>query len=102
VGIPAIALINDHGYNHFVVVKGLRDGKVLLGDPSAGGRIMPRAEFEKLRLNGILFVIVGKRELAIFNAENDWQIRPKSPLNMAINPDNLLNIGLLRLTPSEF
>src|SRR5690606_15568794 len=33
-GLPAIVLLNDRGYRHFVVVKGLRDGRVLLGDPA--------------------------------------------------------------------
>ena len=102
VGIPAIALINDNGYNHFVVVKGMQKDKVLVGDPSAGSRIMPRPEFEKLRLNGILFVIIGKRELAVFNAESDWQVRPKAPVGLAISPDNLVNIGLLRRGPTDF
>jgi predicted double-glycine peptidase len=102
VGIPAIALINDNGYNHFVVVKGLLKDKVLVGDPSAGGRIMQRPEFEKLRLNGILLVIDNKRELAVFNAESDWQIRPKAPLGLAMSPDNLVNVGLLRRGPNDF
>ena len=102
VGIPAIALINDNGYNHFVVVKGLQKDQVLVGDPSAGTRIMPRPEFEKLRLNGILFVIIGKRELAVFNAESDWQIRPKAPVGLAMSPDNLVNISLLRRGPNDF
>ncbi|MES1982319.1 MAG: C39 family peptidase [Pseudomonadota bacterium] len=103
VGIPAIAMINDNGYNHFVVVKGVRNDKVLLGDPSAGSRILSRAEFDRMRLkNNILFVIVGKRELAVFNAENDWQIRPKAPLGIATNPDILSNIGFLRRSPSDF
>ena len=41
-GIPAIVLINEHGYNHFVVIKGMRDERVLIGDPS-GGRPRPAA-----------------------------------------------------------
>ena len=36
--IPAIALIQDQGYHHFVVIKGLRQGRVLIGDPSGGLR----------------------------------------------------------------
>ena len=36
---PAITLIRDNGYNHFVVVKGVRDDTVLLGDPVVGSRI---------------------------------------------------------------
>jgi len=102
VGIPAIALINDKGYNHFVVIKGLQKDKVLLGDPSAGTRIISRPIFEKMRVNGILFVIIGKRELAAFNAENDWKTRPGAPLGTAISPDNLANVALLRRSPGDF
>ena len=47
-GIPAIVLINENGYNHFVVVKGVRDGRVLVGDPSGGTRAMAQAAFERL------------------------------------------------------
>jgi len=36
--LPAIVLINQSGYNHFVVVKGVRDGRVLIGDPAGGAR----------------------------------------------------------------
>jgi predicted double-glycine peptidase len=102
-GIPAIAMINDNGYNHFVVVKGIRNEKVLIGDPSAGARILSRADFDRMRLkNNILFVIIGKREQAVFNAENDWQIRPKAPLSIATSPDILSNIGLLRRGANDF
>jgi predicted double-glycine peptidase len=37
-GLPAIVLLNDRGYRHFVVVKGLRRGRVLVGDPARGTR----------------------------------------------------------------
>src|SRR5512146_427970 len=40
-GIPAIVLIVDNGYHHFVVIKGMRDNKVLLGDPAVGMRVVP-------------------------------------------------------------
>lgn len=96
VGVPAIVLVKDNGYNHFVVVKGVRNGKVLLGDPSVGSRIVPRAEFEKIWMNGILFVITDKKDKAVFNARNDWQVLPKAQLNIAIGPDSIARIGLLR------
>jgi len=102
VGIPAIALIKDNGYNHFVVIKGVQNGKVLLGDPSVGSRIVSRTEFEKMRPNNILFVIVGKRERVVFNTRNEWQFRPQAPLGAAAGPDNMANIGLLHLGPNDF
>ncbi len=35
-GVPAIVLINERGYHHFVVVKGYKNGRVLVGDPARG------------------------------------------------------------------
>ena len=32
--IPAIVLISENGYHHFVVIKGLRGNRVLIGDPA--------------------------------------------------------------------
>ena len=55
-GIPGIALISVKNYRHFVVVKGVRGDEVLIGDPSAGLSVMPRAEFEEV-WNGIYFVL---------------------------------------------
>jgi predicted double-glycine peptidase len=46
--VPAIALIRENGYNHFVVIKGLREDRVLVGDPSVGARVMTRDEFERV------------------------------------------------------
>ena len=40
--LPAIVLMNEGSYHHFVVVKGLRDGRVLIGDPARGTRSMLR------------------------------------------------------------
>lgn len=80
VGIPAIALIKDSGYYHFVVVKGLRGGRVLVGDPSSGSRAMPERQFKELWVNRVLFVIHNKIEIASFNAEQDWRAAPRAPL----------------------
>ena len=101
VGIPAIALIRENGYNHFVVVKGVRNGQVAVGDPSAGAKIFSRQAFEKMRVNRILFVINGVRDKVIFDTKQDWQIREKAPLGLAAGPADLANITLLRRSPSD-
>ena len=48
VGVPAIALINNNGYLHFVVVKGVSEKTVLIGDPAVGMRVIERKAFEKM------------------------------------------------------
>jgi predicted double-glycine peptidase len=83
--VPAIALINESGYAHFVVVKGLRPGEVLIGDPAAGTRVIPRSDFERFWMNNILLVVNNRVELARFNQEVDWRVRPKAPIRTGLN-----------------
>lgn len=80
VGIPGIALIKENGYHHFVVIKGLRNGRVLVGDPAVGTRAIPYGHFKDLWVNRILFVIRNKIELARFNADADWRTAPSALL----------------------
>ena len=54
---PAIVPIDYAGFKHFVVVKGIRDGKVYIADPSAGNIAFSVPEFAGLWDKGTLFVI---------------------------------------------
>jgi predicted double-glycine peptidase len=83
--VPAIALIKERGYHHFVVVKGLLDDRVLIGDPAVGTRAMSRQQFEQLWVNGVLFVIRSEAERAQFNGKRDWTAAPKSPMDLGIS-----------------
>lgn len=82
--VPAIALINENGYHHFVVIKGLRDGRVLIGDPAVGTRTMTVSRFKGMWINKILFVIRNKLDLALFNSDADWRVAPKAVLGDGI------------------
>lgn len=90
VGVPSIALINHNGYLHFVVIKGVYENEVLLGDPALGIRKMKRPEFEAM-WNGVAFVI--KSELAdargTFNVADSWHIRPSADLGQALSREAL-------------
>ncbi len=99
--LPAIVLLNERGYRHFVVVKGLRDGRVLIGDPAMGTRAMPRERFEKLWDSRVLFVVHNRRELASFNAQRDWRAAPAAPLDLAIQRSGLQNIVMPRRGPGD-
>jgi predicted double-glycine peptidase len=87
--VPAIMLISDHGYNHFVVVKGLSKDRVLLGDPSAGARVMSRARFQEALVTPIVFVITNQRQRAQFNGRTDWRTEPLAPLGTAMSAARL-------------
>jgi predicted double-glycine peptidase len=100
-GVPAIVLLNDRGYRHFVVVKGLRNGRVLLGDPARGTRAMPRSRFEALWDNRVLFVVHNRREQASFNNPRDWRTAPPAPLDMGIQREGLRNITAPRRGPRD-
>jgi predicted double-glycine peptidase len=101
-GIPAVVLIKENGYNHFVVIKGVRAGRVLIGDPSGGTRALPRVSFDALWTNGILFVIRNRQEIARFNAATEWNSVPTAPIANAINRDGLSGIVLPKFGPSDF
>jgi len=102
VGIPAIALVRDNGYNHFVVVRGIQDGMVAVADPSMGARVIPKAQFEKMQTNRILFVIKGRKEQVAFNRAADWRVREKAPIGAALDTASLASALLLRRSPSDY
>jgi hypothetical protein len=101
-GIPAIVLVNERGYNHFVVVKGVRDGRVLIGDPAGGTRALIEKAFKAAWVNQILFVISNRQDAAIFNAESDWHAVPRAPVMDGITRDSLAGIVIPKLGPSDF
>jgi hypothetical protein len=79
--VPAITLINAGGYLHFVVVRGIRDNRVLIADPNRGTIAVDRALFES-QWNGVAFVITDQMEeaKATFNLERDWAALPRAPV----------------------
>lgn len=44
--VPALTLVNTRGYNHFVVLRGVRNGRVLLADPAFGNIKRPLNAFQ--------------------------------------------------------
>lgn len=101
-GIPAIVLMVDKGYHHFVVVKGMRGEKVLLGDPAVGLRVVPREQFEASWPSRVVFVIHDSPTRGEFNTARDWSVRPMSPLGRPLSPDTLNNIVLFRPGGRDF
>jgi len=72
--VPFIGLINDNGYNHFVVVKSVNGSRLLVGDPNKGNVIYKRAEFEKM-WNGIALIITNHARKArrSFGDTHEWE-----------------------------
>ncbi len=104
-GVPAIQLINYRGYFHFVVIKGINQDSVLVGDPALGLGLYSREEFETLRANDIAFVILDQPEVgrAGFQANEPIAIADAAPLRYAIDPDLPQTVQeLSRRTSQEF
>ncbi len=101
--LPALVLIAEKGYQHFVVVKGIEGGRVLIGDPSRGTRALPLAKFQSLWVGQLLFVIhgFGSRQVR-FNDAGDWRAAPAAPLAQALPRDSVHNLSLPRNGPGDF
>jgi predicted double-glycine peptidase len=54
---PAVAPIRVRGFGHFVVVRGRRGDRLLLGDPAFGNRTMPVDDFLKVWTSRVGFVV---------------------------------------------
>ncbi len=94
--IPAIALVIVDGYRHFVVIKGISDTEVLIGDSALGVRLVPRDQFEEIR-DDILLVVRSHTEVAkrFFNTEEDWKLRPRPPVQVAVGRPELGTFSML-------
>lgn len=54
----AILPVSFHGYNHYVVFKGVTaDGRIRIGDPAFGNRTINRKSFDRSWIDGIAFLV---------------------------------------------
>lgn len=99
-GIPGIALINMNGYRHFVVIKGIENGQVLVGDPSLGIRLIGVREFQKM-WNGVIFVVNGNAERAktSFGRDSEWALVARARADLMMEPVSLQALSLTRAQP---
>ncbi|MGZ5008826.1 MAG: C39 family peptidase [Methylobacter sp.] len=96
--VPAITIINNDGYLHFIIIKGANDQEVLVGDPAVGIKAMPRDEFEDMWENRILFLIHDKQDVAAkhFQDQQEWALRVKAPLGSAVDRSSLGHFNMLQ------
>ena len=100
--VPAIVLINENGYQHFVVIKGLSNDRVLIGDPASGTRAMSRASFKTIWQSGLLFVVHNRMTSARFNLTADWRAVPQAPLAAGVSRDSLSGTTMPKHGPGDF
>ncbi len=78
---PAIALITVGNYRHFVIIKGYRGGKLLVGDPAQGLKLYPIDEFERV-WNGVVFVVdAASAPQVAYDRPEEWRHFSLGPLD---------------------
>lgn len=82
--VSAIVLINDRGYHHFVVLRSIQDGHILISDPALGTRTEDVARFRR-QWSGIFFLILSQAPKAQANFDDPalWRSAPPSPTAIA-------------------
>ena len=78
---PAIVLLDLNGFKHFVVVKGIREGRVLVGDPIRGLNEYASEDFAKI-WNGVALIVAPENggDAPDFNLAGDWGPWSTAPL----------------------
>jgi len=84
--VPGIALTVTKGYRHFVVIKGVTDKEVLVGDPSRGLVRYSWKEFGKI-WDGLYFVVTSSREVgqSSFNRLAQWTSVGRAPVGSSLS-----------------
>ncbi len=100
--VPAIVLVKENGYLHFVVVKGVQPDRVLIGDPAQGTRAMPRHAFDAIWQSRLLFVVHNRMESARFNLAADWRVAPRAHLGGGLARDSAAGLTLPKHGPGDF
>lgn len=85
VRLPVIVLINIRGFRHFVVIKGISDQEVLVGDPARGLKAYSHGEFAEY-WDGTAFVIRNHLQegRATFRSDGDWPALARAPTGSGI------------------
>ncbi len=102
--MPAIVLINEHGFRHFVVIRGIEHGQVLLADPAIGLRTESTHDFQQ-QWSGIFLIILAhvRAAQASFNGEGDWSGEPGAPFDLSRFAVNLATLQQVTLpNPDKF
>ncbi|WP_418380948.1 C39 family peptidase [Vibrio scophthalmi] len=98
-GVPGITLVNFDGYMHFVVIKGMNNHSVILGDPSRGTIQMRYEKFSQY-YSGIVLLIRNHLNIAqnTYISDDNYTLYAPSPVESGISRDSL---GVFSITLPE-
>lgn len=102
--IPAITIINNKGYLHFVIIKASNDTEILVGDPAIGLKIYDKEVFLKMWNKRIMFVIQDNKEIASnhYQDQSEWKLRVKAQLGLAVDHSSLSLFNMLQPPGIDF
>jgi predicted double-glycine peptidase len=96
--VPVITLITVRDYNHFVVLKEVRSGKVIISDPAFGNTTKSLAEFDK-RWGHVILAVLSRKQSGDSKFVADYSINaPMSEINLLVHRGS----PTLRPSPGEF
>jgi len=98
-GLPVITLVDFDGYHHFVVIKGINEHSVIVGDPSKGTIVIRKNKFVDF-YQGIALLVRNNVEVGreTFITASDYKIYDNAPLGSSVSRDS---IGLFSITLPE-
>lgn len=87
-GRPSIVLLDQDGYKHFVVVKGTKANRIVVGDPMLGLKTYAIDEFASY-WNGIALAIASAptANAPTYNSARDWDPWSSPPMAQAAAPE---------------
>ncbi len=90
VRLPMIVLLNIDGFRHFVLIKGISDEEVLVGDPARGLKVYSYAQFSEY-WNGTAFIIRSHLEQGRggFLGEGHWPQVARAPVQKGLGGPSL-------------
>ena len=104
VGVPVIVMIEVKGYRHFVVIKGMQNGKILVGDSALGLKKWDVEDLQAALANDIVFAIHNVNEVGrrYFNAKREWAMLPSAPLGPSVSNQSLASFSVMLPAWNEF
>ncbi|MBE95537.1 C39 family peptidase [Marinobacter sp.] len=93
VRLPMIVLLNIEGFRHFVLIKGISEDEVLVGDPARGLKVYSYAQFSDY-WNGTAFIIRSHLEQGrdTFLGEGHWPQVARAPVQKGLDDPSLGHI----------
>ncbi len=90
---PGIAVVSVGAYKHFVVIKGVKNDQVLVGDPAIGLKTYSISDFGKI-WNGILFAVHSTPQMKVaWNKDDEWKPWAAANLGQPLSDDSLASLS---------